>query len=412
VVDATAPLREQLVDRLLADGVLTSPAVAAAFRAVPRHLFLPGVPLETVYADTSVPTKRLPNGVAVSSSSQPAIMAIMLEQLGLAPGMRVLEVGAGTGYNAALLAHLVGPAGRVTTVDLDEDTVGHARAHLAAAGLERVRVVQGDGALGWPGDAPYDRIVLTVGAWEVLPAWPGQLAPGGRLLLPLALRVVQAAVAFERRDGHLESVAVRGCGFMPLRGPSAGPPGYVGRVDDRWLAVDDAARVSWAAVEALLAEPPRELATGVVGPGTETGLDQWLALHDPAYATLFAAKRWRELGLPWGPQGGGAANTAALVTPTGLAYVVRPPGAEPFEGRWRDAPACERHVRSHGEPAVGDRLVDLIRAWDAAGRPGDSAVRVRIYPLPCPAVPDAVTITKRGTCLVVDWPATPVAGPL
>src|SRR5262245_19757926 len=112
----TEALRERLVDGLIADGALRSPAVEAAFRAVPRHLFLPDVPLEAAYADAAVPTWRRSDGVPTSSSSQPAIMAIMLEQLGLEPGMRVLEVGAGTGYNAALLAHLVGPSGSVTTV--------------------------------------------------------------------------------------------------------------------------------------------------------------------------------------------------------------------------------------------------------------------------------------------------------
>src|SRR5689334_11280094 len=96
-------LRGRLIDGLVSDGVLGSASVEAALRAVPRHLFLPDQPLETVYADRAVPTKRGADGVPISSSSQPAIMAIMLEQLALEPGMRVLEIGAGTGYNAALL---------------------------------------------------------------------------------------------------------------------------------------------------------------------------------------------------------------------------------------------------------------------------------------------------------------------
>src|SRR6266699_359977 len=155
---ANAPaLHHALVDALVRCGAITDSRVEAAFRAVPRHLYLPRVPLEEVYRDQAIPTKTV-DGEAVSSSSQPEIMATMLEQLGLEPGHRVLEIGAGTGYNAALVAHLVGGAGEVTTIDLDEDIAQGARAHLASAGFGRVRVVLGDGALGYPAGAPFDRI--------------------------------------------------------------------------------------------------------------------------------------------------------------------------------------------------------------------------------------------------------------
>src|SRR2546428_12794983 len=104
---AEAVGHQALVDSLKASGCIRTPLVEAAFRAVPRHLFLPGTPLDLVYSDEAIPTKRF-DGATVSSSSQPAIMAFMLEQLQLEPGHRVLEVGAGTGYNAALMGHIVG----------------------------------------------------------------------------------------------------------------------------------------------------------------------------------------------------------------------------------------------------------------------------------------------------------------
>src|SRR5262245_20506986 len=113
----------------------------------------------------------MPNGEVVSSSSQPEIMAIMLEQLDVRPGHRVLEIGAGTGYNAALLAHLVGGTGRVTAVDIDGDIVAAARVHLAAAGISGGQLVCADGWACVPEDGPYDRIVLTVGAHDISPAW-------------------------------------------------------------------------------------------------------------------------------------------------------------------------------------------------------------------------------------------------
>jgi protein-L-isoaspartate(D-aspartate) O-methyltransferase len=118
-------LRNVLVDKLKEMGCIRSPGVEEAFRIIPRHLFVPGVDLDKVYSDNSIPTKYI-DGKLVSSSSQPAIMAIMLEQLGLQPGHRVLEIGAGTGFNAGLMQHMVGNSGMVVTVDIDKDIVDSA----------------------------------------------------------------------------------------------------------------------------------------------------------------------------------------------------------------------------------------------------------------------------------------------
>ncbi len=219
-----AALRSGLVDQLKREGVIRGAPVEAAFRAVPRHVFVPAVAVETVYSDVHVVTKER-DGQAISSSSQPSLMAAMLELLEARPGQRVLEIGAGTGYNAALLAELVGEMGRVVTVDLDEDIVEGARAHLAAAGYARVRVICGDGAEGYAAEAPYDRVMLTVGSSDIAPAWHEQLAPGGRLMLPLTIMPGlggQYAVVFEWTGDHLESVGVFPCGFIPLRGSLAG----------------------------------------------------------------------------------------------------------------------------------------------------------------------------------------------
>src|SRR5262249_61279870 len=142
------------------------------------------------YLDTFIATKRQPDGEVISSSSQPEIMAIMLEQLDLQPGQRVLEIGAGTGYNAALLAHVVRDGGRVTTLDLDDDIVAGARAHLAAAGVTSVRVVCADGWAGCGEGGPFDRIILTGGAHDISPALRAPLAPGGRRVLPLGVPAV------------------------------------------------------------------------------------------------------------------------------------------------------------------------------------------------------------------------------
>jgi len=144
LTDELEQLRERLATRVVADTRIGSERVAAALHAVPRHLFLPEQRPEVAYQNDAIVTKRDETGQPISSSSQPTIMAIMLDQLDLAPGQRVLEIGAGTGYNAALISHVVGPSGEVTSVDIDPDLVGRAREHLVAAGFRDVTVVWAD----------------------------------------------------------------------------------------------------------------------------------------------------------------------------------------------------------------------------------------------------------------------------
>jgi len=155
-----AAMVAEVAARLKDAGVPLSPAVLEAFLGVPRHLFVPDVPLEEAYRDQSIILKD-DGGVPCSSSSQPTIMAIMLEQLALRSGDRVLELGVGSGYNAALLARLVGGEGRVVTLDLDGELVAAARERFAAAGADGVEAIVADGGFGWPAAAPYDAIVPT-----------------------------------------------------------------------------------------------------------------------------------------------------------------------------------------------------------------------------------------------------------
>jgi protein-L-isoaspartate(D-aspartate) O-methyltransferase len=269
---------------------ITREDVLDAFRSVPRHLFVPGVPLGQVYAhDAVIPTHFDDTGMSISSSSAPNIMATMLEQLDVAPGMRVLEIGAGTGYNAALLGHLVGPGGQVVSIDLDPPMVAEAREHLRAVGVDNVRVLVADGWLGAPDGGVFDRIIATVGVWEVSPHWFDQLVPGGILVLPLWLRPgVQISVAFVRDERGLHSVSLCGCGFMRLRGPHAGPdahivvPGWRGRVDVRtareWIAcLEYATDARVAVLRALLRSEP----TVTTAPLPALGWTTRLALSEP-----------------------------------------------------------------------------------------------------------------------------------
>ncbi|MFK4183912.1 methyltransferase domain-containing protein [Streptomyces sparsogenes] len=244
-----ATLRAALVREIVADGGLTDPAWRAAFEEVPRHLFVPhyyeaggaGPPggaaayerlgrhdpdparrarwLAGVYADAPLAT-RVRDGELVSSSSQPSLMARMLEGLEVREGDRVLEIGTGTGYNAALLAHRLGDD-LVTTVDIDPDITETARDHLAVAGYHPA-VVTGDGALGCPSRAPFDRILATCAVTRMPPAWLAQSRPGGLILAPLATGLVALRVA-DAGHGQGRFLATPAY-FVPLRGSGSPPP--------------------------------------------------------------------------------------------------------------------------------------------------------------------------------------------
>lgn len=283
-------LHNEMVRRLGRRGDFRTRGVRAAFRTVPRHLFLPGIPLDEVYGGEAVVTHRAPSGVPTSSSSMPGVMALMIEQLDVQPGHRVLEIGTGTGYNAALLAVLAGSVGEVTTIDLDEAIVGEAREHLDAAGYPTVRTVRGDGWLGVPEHAPYDRIEATVGIWDLSPFWIAQLRDGGRVVMPLWLAAgAQASVAFRKEGERLHSVTVERCGFMRLRGPHAGPEAYV-PVQGWLVSLDEPSPERVTALAALLSKDPRvELA-----PAAPAGWRTRLVLAEPRAIALERADNWRD----------------------------------------------------------------------------------------------------------------------
>jgi protein-L-isoaspartate(D-aspartate) O-methyltransferase len=186
-------LRRQLIERLKSQGVLHDSRVEAAMLEVPRHSFAHWLSLEAAYANQShaLPGAAHVSGASVESPastiSQPAAIALMLQDADFRSGQRVLEIGAGSGYNAALIAHLVGTGGHVVTVDIEGWVVSGARSNLAVAGIENVTVIMGDGGLGYAPRAPYDRIVATVGAWEIPLAWFDQLAPNGKIAAPVHL---------------------------------------------------------------------------------------------------------------------------------------------------------------------------------------------------------------------------------
>jgi protein-L-isoaspartate(D-aspartate) O-methyltransferase len=239
----------------------SDPRVLDAIRAVPRHAFVPGADLTDAYnPDLAVITKRSTAGTALSCASVPYLVAAMLKQLDVRDGHRVFEAGAGTGWNAALLATLAGPDGHVSTIDIDPEITAQAAANLERAAFPGVHVATGDAALGVPENAPYDRAIITIGSLDIPPAWFSQLKAGGRLVVPLRWRGQTQSVALVLgEDGILRSDTVFLCGFVPM----------IGQGWERSTALDssDLVRLYWDADQDI---SPDRLSGVLDGPKTRT----------------------------------------------------------------------------------------------------------------------------------------------
>lgn len=229
---------QNMVDSLVASGSIRSGAVEAAFRALPRHCFVEqyynrtGALIrvtpdamtrsqgEDLYEDRAI-TTHLIDGQAVSSTSQPSLMAMMLEAMELRPGHKVLEIGAGTGWNAALMAHMVAPEGKVVSVEILPDAADAARRHLERMGIANAEVITRDGGMGHAAAAPYDRIVATASSTAIPGPWREQLVEGGLLLVNLLTRGSgqwSELTLVRRHGGALEGEVLCPTSFVPLRG--------------------------------------------------------------------------------------------------------------------------------------------------------------------------------------------------
>lgn len=182
-----------------------NPQVREAFLRIPRHVFIDHLyqqqgnrlawdyiaapTSEAIYCDEALVTRIDAKGTPISSSSQPSVMARQLELLNLCPGLSVLEIGTGTGYNAALMGALVGPTGQITSIDIEPELIAPATRHLHTAGATNVLPVAGDGFQGYPDHAPYDRLLATCAVRTLPRTWLAQLAPGGLLLVNVRLHL-------------------------------------------------------------------------------------------------------------------------------------------------------------------------------------------------------------------------------
>lgn len=417
-------LNDELIEQLKNQGLLKSPRIEAAFRSVLRHYFLPNVPLKEVYSDKAISAKQNEKGQWISSSSQPAIMAIMLEQLDLQPGHNVLEIGTGPGYNAALMAHILGDAGQVVTVEIDQDLTDAAREHLAAAGFEHVKAICADGGYGYPDGAPYDRIILTVGAPDITPSWWDQLKPGGRLVLPLMLRGSMKSIAFEKKEDYLSSLLVADCGFISLRGDFAATSSnriQLGPDPHLYIEAMDDFPVDGEAVYDLLTGAYKDWATelevnlwDVFGGGLWT----WLALHEPRICKLTAEGDLAEKNIVpplVGVDGRQKlSSTAILLEQSGFAALIRPPTETfsliPFDkltGPDGSGNVPFRlFIRQFGQDeSIAQRLLKRIETWKLAGAPSSNDMQIRAYPKDSNYArgENQILLEKQWTKLVIEW---------
>ena len=204
---------ETMIHQQLEARGIRDPRVLEAMRRVPRHQFVPSVDLVTAYADRALPTR---NGQTIS---QPYIVARMTELLQIEPGQRVLEVGAGSGYQAAVLmamgAHVIG-------IERDPELAGEAERALTALDLgdraDTVTIITGDGTCGSPDHAPFDRILATAAAPDLPTPLAEQLRDPGRAVLPIGDRAQQVLTVIDHRDGQWTRTTDTPCRFVPLIG--------------------------------------------------------------------------------------------------------------------------------------------------------------------------------------------------
>lgn len=327
-----ASQRKQLVERQIKGRGIVDPAVLAAVEAVPREAFLPPELAEFAYLDRALPIEK---GQTIS---QPYIVALMTEALELKPTDRVLEVGTGSGYAAAILGKIVG---QVYTIERHAELADTAARRLREQGFDNVHVLHGDGTLGWSEHAPFDAIVVAAGGPDVPRALLDQLAIGGRLVIPVGEeKTLQSLVRVTRvaRDNYRreELGDVR---FVPL----VGAGGWEEEEAEQVVAPRRPAS-SQAIVAELVretAEPLQEIEGTDLGPLVERIADSRLVLVGEATHGTSEFYRMR------------AEITKRLITERGFRFVA-------IEADWPDAARIDQYVRRL-QPPNGHR-------WEAFSR--------------------------------------------
>ena len=366
------PLISELIDRfidmLYVTRGLRTEKVEQAFRSVPRHLFVdqyydggqgkrsrlirvdPKRPtvtqLKKIYSDVALVSHRNPP----SSTSQSCLVADMLEKLKLKPGMKVLEIGAGTGWNAALMGHLVGPEGQVYSIDIQADVARRARRHIRRQGSRNVTILTGDGGKGYRKGAPYDRVITTVSCPDIPSEWMGQLKEQGMMLITLQDipgETFCLLLELWKRKDHLRGQVVGLPGFMTLQGKYGVDTLPPKQAENRLERIKAGSR------------PARKAAPWE---SWNPGSRQWLR-RDLFFFTYLE-------GLTVDPVG----RQRLLGEPVGKQYVL---ASKETDGV---CIADENQVEVYGPDDTYRRFGTAVRKWVELGAPRRDAYRVEIWP--------------------------------
>lgn len=372
ITDFQEQLLAQARTLALSDQRTLSPAVEAAFRATPRHGFIPRYrdwksnEWQTVTPETlaqHLPLLYSNNAIALfgdaestpSTISQPSLVLHMLELLELSPGQRVLEVGAGSGWNAAMMGRLVAPGGHVYSVEIIPEMAQVAAENVAALGIGNVSIVHGDGGAGYRSGAPYDRAIFTAGTYDLPTAFHEQLRDDALLLLVLKQATGGDTLLLLRKTGeHFTSLDAFPVGFVPMTG-----------------------------AHALTGQQPQPLAA----------LPHWDELQSQE---VLRRPFW------WGGRGNahlrlrthGIRSFLAIVEPWFRTFTMEMADGSTQEvfGLW-DAEgrsmtiAVQDELITYGNLATHDRLRTWLRRWIDFGMPAADSFNLRIYPIHMPIAP-------------------------
>lgn len=399
----TNDLHQRMIETITTTGEHQR-ATIATMAQVPRLGFLQAINPEVTPEDAYNPhlaatTLTDPDtGAVLSCSSAPTLVATMLDQADTQPGNQVLEIGSATGINAAYLAHLTGPHGTVTTLDVNPWVTDGTRRALDANGYAHVEVVTRDGSLGYAERAPFDRIVVTVGAFDLPPAWWDQLAAGGRMIVPLRWRGQTRSLALVWHEDHLVSESVKLCGFVPMIGQDGEHTGTIEQDDTVVLHWDEDQPIDPATLMGVLRQHRIEAWTDATVASGESFDGIWLRLTatEPGTCRIEAKPEAVNTGLctPAIP-----ARSPAIVHGDSLAYFVLRPQADATPRQW------ELGAAGHGPTGheLANRLCDQIRTWS---RNREHEPTITAYPggSTTKNPPGQVVITKRNCSLTVQYP--------
>lgn len=386
-------LLEKAVKLYKERGAPLSDAAKNAFLATPRHIFAKRfydhgtgewvdlnqdnleIHLPSIYSDNPITLQKEESALPPSTISQPSFVLHMLDLLEIKPGQSIFELGAGSGWNAALIARLVGPSGRVVSAEIITDIADRAEMSLQELGIDNVEIIKGDGGSGWAAGAPYDRLIFTAGSFNLPAPYFEQVKAGGRILFILKIPGGGDILhILEKKEGYFTSSHALACGFVPMTGETA---------NDRFAPIDIESMPDWEWYKARQGKSNRLW----LDMGDEQGFRAMWRSRSPRF---FLSLTEPDFTLFHNPR---EAQDKKMESVT--------------FGLWDQAQRSlamvkERTLLSYGDNSAKTRILNRINAWVALGMPPPEVFDLSIYPADTRLLADEDEgwIIKRGSCLL------------